>query len=48
METKEKGCSVGEKTYSRGEQVCDDERCYICEAGEWKYRYIDFLYGVGP
>jgi hypothetical protein len=48
MEALKEKCSDGEKTYSRGEQICDDKLCYICEEGEWKYRYIDFLYGVGP
>ncbi len=48
METHVGNCLAGGKVYSKGEQVCDSKKCYLCEAGEWQDRYIDLLYGVGP
>jgi len=48
MEIRNGKCLMGNKVFSNGEQVCDSERCLICEAGEWNHRSIDMLYGVGP
>ncbi|NSW87372.1 MAG: hypothetical protein HPY84_13730 [Syntrophobacteraceae bacterium] len=41
-------CSIDGRSFSQGELVCDDKRCYRCEGGEWKGRFIDDVYGVGP
>jgi len=48
MEITNEKCLMGNKVYTNGEQVCDYERCYICEGGEWNSRFVDNTFGVGP
>ena len=36
-------CQLGEISYSSGEDVCDDEYCYVCRSGEWEMKTSNFI-----
>ncbi|MCE5335824.1 MAG: hypothetical protein LLG06_14680 [Desulfobacteraceae bacterium] len=36
------------REFSRGAQMCDDKKCFVCENGSWEERFIDRVFGVGP
>jgi len=41
-------CLLDSKGYSTGSQVCEEKRCFVCEDGHWRERFIDRVFGVGP
>lgn len=46
METEK--CLINNQKYSKGAQICEEKKCYVCEDGHWRERFIDRVYGVGP
>jgi hypothetical protein len=33
-----KSCTVDNRTYDHGSESCCEEKCYICQNGEWVER----------
>ncbi|MEN6438420.1 MAG: hypothetical protein ABFD97_07550 [Syntrophobacter sp.] len=41
-------CVLDNNRYSTGSQVCEETKCFVCEDGFWRERFIDRVYGIGP
>ncbi|MFZ2447007.1 MAG: hypothetical protein WAW37_11670 [Syntrophobacteraceae bacterium] len=41
-------CLIDGRRFSTGAQLCEDTKCFVCEDGEWRERFIDRVFGIGP